>query len=108
MSLPRIMGVAVVGLCLISQGYSVEPAPGPPKVAVVWAAGPMEVRVAFDRMVDPGIVQGLIGATIRMDDASPFVGAPRNPVVQRTFDGPRIAAAKLVDEGRTLILATDP
>jgi len=73
------------------------PAPRP----LAWPAGPMEVRVAFPRPIDPAGVAGLAGRTI------PF-GEPPGGGGGGAIGAIRIAGAKLADGGRTLILFTDP
>lgn len=82
--------------------------PAPPRVVVAWPNGPLEVRVAFDRPLDPAVTAGLAGASI------PFVDPRRS--VQAHGVGPdagplatlKVAVAGLTDDRRTLILATDP
>ena len=58
-----------------------------------------EARVAFDRAVDPALIPGLVGGSIGFDAGRP--GAPRRASI-------RVAAARLADGGRTLVLVTDP
>jgi putative heme-binding domain-containing protein len=98
------------------------PEPGPqrfveaPRPVLAWPAGPMEVRVAFDRAIDPGAAAAPEGAAIAYgphvragdrsetskppDQAGPQEAAPRGAL--------RIAAAKREADGRTLVLVTDP
>jgi putative heme-binding domain-containing protein len=65
----------------------------------------MEVRVAFDRAVDPEVARLVVGQSIEF-------GEGEKPGVVGRAGGDRgtlrVAAARLVDEGRTLVLVTDP
>jgi len=70
-----------------------------PREVAAWASGPMEVRVAFDRAVDPATARGIVGRPIGFDSGRP--GAERRATI-------RIAASRLEDQGRTLIMVTDP
>ncbi len=79
-----------------------------PQVIIAWPAGPLEVRVAFAKAVPPGLPQRLVGESIRMDDG--YQGQPL-PVINTKSEpvgSLRIAAARLEDGGKTLVLATDP
>ncbi len=73
-----------------------------PKVVAIWPSGPMEVRLAFDRAVDPARVQALEGRTIDFHARSSTnqPGPLRGSI--------RIAGARLTDDDRLAILATDP
>jgi putative heme-binding domain-containing protein len=91
--------------------------PAGPRPVAAWAAGPLEVRVAFDRAADSASVQRLVGQTIAFGDQAVKVDWPdRRKAVDKGraatvgADGGRlkIAAARLKDAGRTLVLATDP
>lgn len=88
---------ALAGLLAPTPARSADPPP-PPRVVASWPSGPMEVRVAFDRAVDPSALPGWIGRAFTFDD-------PTRPGTRGSI---AIAAASLVDGGRTLILATDP
>ncbi len=73
-------------------------APDGPRPPVAWPAGPMEVRVAFPRPVGPDLSAKLVGQAIDLTEPG-----------QSALGGHiNIAAARLADDGRTLILATDP
>jgi putative heme-binding domain-containing protein len=96
---PVAMGGLVV---LVACGAD---APG----VVAWPAGPLEVRATSKEPFDPAVVSRIVGTAI------PFYDQFRNRFEMRS--GPpreaprysiRIAAARLVDGGRTLVLATDP
>src|SRR4051794_20829759 len=98
--------VLVGGLTAMALGSTPGDANGPRPVAV-WPAGPLEVRVAFDRPVDPGVTKEIVGKVISFGETGQTEKDAR-----RTSDEVRgslqIAAARLVDGGRTLILFTDP
>ncbi len=82
----------------------------PPKVVAAWPSGPMEVRVAFDRAVDPALSAPLVGRTIGFGEGEkpggPSAARKGRPGGDR--GALRIAAARLDDGGRTLVLVTDP
>jgi putative heme-binding domain-containing protein len=73
---------------------------------IVWPSGPLEVTASFDRPVDVTVARRFVGKSIRFVDkigAAPDRGGPAN------FSGAlTIAGAHLEDNGRTLVLATDP
>ena len=71
-----------------------------PRASVVWAADPLEVVAAFDRALDPKTPGSLVGQFITYDDGEKQAKARARKL--------RIAAARLEDDGRTLILVTDP
>ncbi|MHB1556786.1 MAG: hypothetical protein ACYC61_04805 [Isosphaeraceae bacterium] len=76
---------------------------GAPRPVAVWPAGPLEVVAAFDRPIEAAVARRMVGKTIpygRMN--APAAGGSKP-------DGAlRIVAARLTDENRTMILATDP
>ena len=82
--------------------HGVGPTPG---VVLAWASGPMEARVAFDRGVDPELARRVVGERIEF-------GEGEKPGVPNRAGGDRgtlrVAAASLADDGRTLVLVTDP
>ncbi len=84
--------VLALGLLVLAFGQDVPQ----PRVVASWPAGPMETRVAFDAPWDESKGQALVGKAVRF-------------VTDWKFEGElAIAAAHLRDEGRTLVLATDP
>ena len=110
-------GLVVVALFPVGMAiavvYSFEPgkaAPASasiaPRIVATWPAGLMETHVAFDQPVDPAVATGAVGRSIRFGPATPSAPGEGRP----GGDGGsiRIAAARLIDEGRTLVLATDP
>lgn len=88
-----------------------------PQPQAIWAAGPMEVRVAFDRRVDPTVTNLApemtltFGEHTRAADRYETLRPPYKAVEQQQ-QAPRgklrIRSAQLGDDGRTLVLATDP
>lgn len=91
--------------------------PGAPQPVAAWSAGPLEARIAFDRAVDASISGEMVGKKIAF---GAYVGAgdrlesfkPPYKVVEQQIAAPRgtinVAAARLVDDERTLTLTTDP
>ena len=96
-----------IAVCLASAAWAgLAPGAGPaPKVLVAWAAGPMEVRVAFDRAVDPEAARRSVGESVGFGEGE-RPGVVGRPGGDR--GALRVAAARLVDDGRTLALVTDP
>ena len=105
----RFVGSAVLLFVLIVQARGADR----PHLVAAWPAGPFETHVAFDRAVDPAILAKLVGTRIVFGDdvkagdryAAHKVGDPVPAIARGSL---RIVAARLDDEGRTLILATDP
>ena len=89
-----------------------------PQPVLVYPAGPREVRVEFDRPVDPQLLRDVVAQT--KITAGKFVRAgdrfttlwPPYAVVQAELITPRfnvpVHSAQLTPDRRTLILATDP
>ncbi len=92
--------LAFVGLLAMLFGSAQTRPVERPRPVAVWAAGPLEIRVAFDQPVDSGLVTQMTGRSIQ------FIEPPGIPDARE--GSLKIAAARLVDGGRTLILATDP
>lgn len=97
--------------CINAQDHA---APSP---IVAWPADPLEVHVAFDRPLDPASVAGLVGQSItfnalvsagdRLKTSKP--PDKTNEAHQAAARGTlKIAAARLDDDNRTLVLSTDP
>ena len=98
--------VGLIVATAVARGGAPSDAKGPRPVAV-WPAGPLEVRVAFDRPVDPGVTKGMVGKVISFGEtARQAQDSPRAPNEVRGSH--QIAASRLSDGGRTLILFTDP
>lgn len=88
-----------------------------PQPVFVWPSGPSEIRVEFDRAVDPELLQDAVGQT--KVSAGPFVRAgdrfeslwPGYAVVQAEKATPRydvpVRSAQLTPDRRSLILAVD-
>ncbi len=113
----RRVGNPLAWVLMLLLGAAVRGADGPPRVVAAWAAGPLEARVALDRAADPAMAAGLVGSRIVFGDG---VKAGDRFVERKAGDPPpdgpgseargalRVAAARLVDGGRTIVLATDP
>jgi putative heme-binding domain-containing protein len=83
----------------------------PVGVVAAWAAGPFEARVAFDRALSPAVATSTVGRTIAFDETRPTARSkPARSAAEAadTRGTLRVAAARLVDGGRTLVLTTDP
>ncbi len=86
-----------------------------PRPVLVWVQEPFEVRVAFDVPVHPQVANSCVGRLIPFD--RPLAVKPELPArpsrrslePARAHEGTlRIADARLEDQGRTLVLITDP
>jgi putative heme-binding domain-containing protein len=89
-----------------------------PQPVLAWATGPREVRVEFDRPVDPKLLQDVVnrsqltaGQFARAGDRFETIW-PGYAVVQMQRLAPRydvpLRSAQLTPDGRTLVLAVDP
>jgi putative heme-binding domain-containing protein len=78
----------------------------PRRPIVVWPPGPLEVIAAFDRPLDPAVANAMVGQAISYQDTGG--GGPDQPPLSRPAGRLRIVGARLVDDRRTLVLATDP
>ncbi|MDB5312940.1 MAG: hypothetical protein JWO38_7142 [Gemmataceae bacterium] len=89
-----------------------------PQPVLVWPVGPREVRVEFDRPVDPALLRDVVNRTkltagryVRAGDRFESLW-PGYAVVQAEKTTPRydvpVHSAQLTPDRRTLILATDP
>jgi putative heme-binding domain-containing protein len=94
------------GMAGFAQQTSTDGRDAPIRPVAVWPTGPLEVIAAFDRPLDPAAAKAMIGRTIPYQDI-PGEGADQPPP-SRPAGRLRIVGARLVDEGRTLLLATDP
>ncbi|MBX9580780.1 MAG: ThuA domain-containing protein [Gemmataceae bacterium] len=89
-----------------------------PQPVLAWPAGPREVRVEFDRPVDPALLRDVLKGTkltagkyARAGDRFEAIW-PGYAVVQMEKATPRydvpVRSAQLTPDRRTLVLATDP
>jgi putative heme-binding domain-containing protein len=78
----------------------------PGRPLAVWPSGPLEVIAAFDRPLDPAVAKRMVGQAIPYQDTGG--GGPDQPPPSRPAGRLRIVGARLIDDGRTLVLATDP
>lgn len=92
--------------------------PRAPRPVAAWAEGPQEIRIAFDRQVDPASLSGLAdqsvvehGAFVRAGDRFETLEPPY-AVVQTQKMLPRhtlrVASASLTSDRRTVVLGTTP
>lgn len=90
-----------------------------PQPVAVWPASGTEVRIAFDRPLDPGVTNAVRGDAAKIEFGE-YVSAgdrfevlkPPYAVVEQQDATPRgsllVHQAQLRDENRTLLLTTDP
>ena len=89
-----------------------------PQPVFAWPAGPREVRIEFDRPVDPGLLKDVArktkitgGEFVRAGDRFETMW-PGYAIVQAQKLAPRddypVRSAQLTADRRTLVLATDP
>ena len=102
---PRSLALLISCGVFVSAWARPGLAESPPKVVAAWPAGPMEVRVAFNLPVDPEVASRVVGRSIRFGEA-PKPGEVGRPGGEQ--GSLRVAAARLADDDRTLILVTDP
>jgi len=92
--------------------------PQHPQPALAWANGPREVRVEFDRPVDPALLHDSLrqikltaGKSARAGDRFESI-YPGYAIVQAQKIAPRydvpVRSVQLTPDSRTLVLATDP
>ena len=101
----RRLGVAFVLLFCVD----VRSDEGPPRVVNAWAAGPLEVRIAFDRNVTESLAKSLVGTRIVFGDdvkAGDRYDPGKAGVAEASRGSLRVAAARA--SGPVLVLATDP
>ncbi|MFO0929630.1 MAG: ThuA domain-containing protein [Gemmataceae bacterium] len=89
-----------------------------PQPVLAWPAGPREVRVEFDRPIDPPLLRDVLrqtdltaGRHVRAGDRfevlAPGYAAVQEQKLTPRYDVP-VRSAQLTPDRRTLILATDP
>jgi putative heme-binding domain-containing protein len=71
----------------------------------VWAAGPLDVVAAFDRPISQAQAASLVGRSIPYFEPDPRSDRSASSAPAGAL---RIAGSRLADDGRTLLLATDP
>jgi putative heme-binding domain-containing protein len=103
-----LSGSAFIGIVLsgMLQGRAVDDQSSIPEPAAVWASSPLDITIAFPRNVTTRLAHSLVGRTIPYFEAkalSATGSAPDLPI-----GSIRIAGARLIDGGRTVIVATDP
>ena len=108
---PVCLGLALALICGgVTKGLAQVTAPAnhdaPARPVAVWPPGPLEVIAAFERPISPAAARSMIGRTIAYEDIRR--DRPDPPAASGPAGRLRIVGARLVDDGRTLILATDP
>jgi putative heme-binding domain-containing protein len=77
-----------------------------PQPISIWPSTPIELVVTFNAPLDPTTANTWIGRTIPFQSAPPLESLAAPPA--KPLGSLRIANVRLVDRGRTAILATDP
>jgi putative heme-binding domain-containing protein len=107
-AMSRVRRPLIVSVVLLAGGMS-GPARGEAadgsalRPVAVWPSSPLEVMVAFDRPVDAEVPGRLAGRSIAY--RSTRLSAPNSGARSGAI---KIAAARLANDRRTLIIATDP
>lgn len=94
---PPFVPVETAPMNLLLALLFLAPAPETPRVLAVWPAGLTEVRIAYDGPTDPNF-PAPTSISLTADDR------PDSPVIAHL----RIAGTSRADDGRTLVLWTDP
>ncbi len=90
----------------LAQGTSATARGSAVRPVAVWAPGPLDVIAAFDRPVDAGLAKSYIGRTISyIETRSDASGHPPRATPSGAL---RIVGTRLIDDGQTLVMATDP
>ena len=103
--------IALAMACVLGVPESMAPVPAAdgvghlPRPAAIWPSGPLDVVVAFPNPVTPELATSLVGQSITYRDPRHEVAGQQATLPLGTLT---IAGARLIDSGRTLILATDP
>lgn len=97
---------------LLAWGDSDGDSDHPPLVVAAWASGPMEARIALDRPIEQKTAEKLVGEAVPFQALDKLEKADKPKEEGKPLSKPsgslHIAATRLEDEGRTLVLLTDP
>src|SRR5262249_15105675 len=119
----RLGMLAVVSTCVLATlawaGAAQPPPTPPPHPVVAWPAGPFEGHIAFDQPPAATAAKACVGRVIPFEEEESVIEQakakskrkprPSRLVTTLAHRGMlRIVAARLADEGRTLVLTTDP
>ncbi len=105
-ALPLCLVYLASGTLVVAPGWTRAGDATAPAPATVWPAGPLELVMAFPAPVEPQWSRTLVGKAIAYFDHDR--GAPGGPAAAAPLGSLRIAGVRLADQGRTLLLATDP
>jgi putative heme-binding domain-containing protein len=96
-----VCGIGLFGIALsvMVLGQTLDQQQSIPDPAAIWASSPLDITIAFPRPLTARLADSLVGRTIPYFEAK----APALPV-----GSIRIAGARLIDDGRTVVVATDP
>lgn len=107
MKSPIWFGILVVAMGRFAWAGGPEESP---RVVAAWASGPFETRVAFDRPIREADAQATVGRSIQFDETRRSIRdmppPPATTIDTRGFL--KITAAQRRDDGRTLVMTTDP
>ncbi len=108
MRFSRPLTMGMLGWLLISSNLGTVHAQESSHAVIAWPAGPLEVRVALDHPIPLEAAQALVDEPIPFGELAPPERNVLDLHLAKTLGFIRIAAVRLEDEGRTLVLATDP
>jgi putative heme-binding domain-containing protein len=97
------LGIALPGMVL---GRALEDHGSIPDPVAIWASSPLEIVIAFPRPAPARLADSLVGRTIPYFQATTPSAA--GSVSALPIGSIRIAGARLIDDGRTAVVATDP
>jgi hypothetical protein len=100
-----------LGIGLISQGterFVQASQDNVPRPAAVWPSGPLDLVVAFPRPVSPEVARSMIGRKISYFELARAGASKPGYAPPLPLGMLRVAGATLLDDNRTLTLATDP
>ena len=107
------LGLALVGFTRLIPGVVAgdrAAKPADARVVAAWAAGPFEARIAFDRPIGAGRRRATRRPLdrLRRVAADGRLQARARRASADSRGSLRVVAARLDDDGRTLVLTTDP
>jgi putative heme-binding domain-containing protein len=107
--------VWLLALCLvggpIAPGRAADDPPRHPHPILAWPSGPFELKVAFAQPLDPAVASRAVGRLVPFEEEASVThqGKPiEHEDVPAHHGTIRIAAARLENDGRSLVLVTDP
>lgn len=103
-------GIVLTAVMIFLPAQGPAEQQGAPRLVAAWSAGPLEVRLGFDRPVDPSLAAAFVGKAFRIERLEARARQPRPDALATEPDlgTVRIAAARALDGARTVQLMTDP